>query len=125
VLDVVDAFLEQVGTPRCACVEECQCVARLRIVAEHDDAQVRMRLPELLRGPDPSSTPPGGMRMSVITTSGCSSSTAARSAPRSPQAATISTSSCVSSKRRIPSRSEVVVFCEHETDRTKENTTAG
>jgi len=81
-----------------------------------------MRLPELLRGRIPSSTPPGGMRMSVITTSGCSSSTAARSAPRVTTGGDDLDVVVRSSKAPQPLAQEVVVFCEHETIRPPRRT---
>ena len=51
--EVVDAFFQEVGAPFAATLEQRQRVAGLRVLAEDDDADVRMRPPELFRCADP------------------------------------------------------------------------
>ena len=60
-------------------LEQREGVGRVGVLAEHDDADRRVRLAELGAARMPSSVPVGGMRMSVTTTSGCSCSTRASS----------------------------------------------
>ena len=52
-LDVLHALLQEVGAARAAVLEERERVARRRVLAEHDDADLRMRLAQPLGGLDP------------------------------------------------------------------------
>ena len=116
-LDVADALLQEVGTALAAALEEGERVARGRVLAEHDDADLGVRLAQPLAAWMPSSAPPGGMRMSVTTTSGRSASTAASSESRSPQTAATSRSSWRLQQAPDAFADEVLVFGEHEPDR--------
>jgi hypothetical protein len=51
-LEIVHAFLQEIRAPRAATLEQREHVGRVRVLAEHDDADVRVRLAQLLRGPD-------------------------------------------------------------------------
>jgi hypothetical protein len=103
-LAVVQAFLQEVRATVGAALEQCEAVARLDILAEHDDADVgcvsRRRLAIVI----PSSSPEGGMRMSTTTTWGRCSCTAAMSSSPSEQTATTSTLGSRSSSCPIASR---------------------
>src|SRR4029079_17743107 len=115
---VVDALLEEIGAPRGPALEQAEDVRRLRVLAEHDDAHVRVRLAGRPRGAGgvgavarwaaatrmPSSLSVGGMRMSVTTTSGRSASMVAMSVAESDTAATGSTPGASPSRRGTPSR---------------------
>ena len=67
---VVDAVLEQVGAALGALRDQVEPVARLGVLAEHDDPDLGVGLRRLCATRMPSSSPDGGMRTSVITTSG-------------------------------------------------------
>ena len=104
-LEIRHPLLQEVRTACGPALEQRQRVARLGVLAEHDDADLRLRLAQAARPPGClRRLPVGGIRMSVTTTSGSSASTAASSESRSPHAATTSTSGLVSSRRRVPSR---------------------
>ena len=90
---VVHAVLEQVGAALGAVGEQVEAVARLGVLAEHDDPDLGVGLAQACATRMPSSSPDGGMRTSVTTTSGCVRSTSASSVVPSLQSATISTSS--------------------------------
>jgi len=49
---VVDPLLEQVGTPVRAALEQRECVQRVRELAQHDDAHLRMTVAQLHGDPD-------------------------------------------------------------------------
>ena len=50
---ILHALLQEVGAPRAAALEEREHVARVRVLAEHDDADLRVRLAQPLGGLDP------------------------------------------------------------------------
>ena len=50
---VRQALLQQIGAPRATALEESERVARVRVLAEHDDADLRMRLAQPLGGLNP------------------------------------------------------------------------
>ena len=78
-IEIGHALLEQVGPALGAPFEEPKGVGGFGVLAEHHHADVGVGLAEASAARMPSSVPVGGMRMSVSTTSGTCSSTAARS----------------------------------------------
>ena len=50
--EILHALLQQVRTPLAAALEECEHVARVGVLAEHDDADIGVRLPQACRGLD-------------------------------------------------------------------------
>ena len=51
--EILDALLQEVGAPRAAALQQREHVARVRVLAEHDDADLRIRLAQPLGGLDP------------------------------------------------------------------------
>jgi hypothetical protein len=103
-VQVGHALLQQVGAALRSSFEEAEGVGGLGVLAEHHHADVGMGLAECLRRADALVGAGRGMRMSVSTTSGVCSSTAARSESWSSQVATIWRSGSPSSSRATPSR---------------------
>ena len=58
-VDVLHPLLEEVGATRATAVEEREGIARIRVLAEHDDADVRVRLAQPLGSLDPLVGIPG------------------------------------------------------------------
>jgi hypothetical protein len=52
VVEILDPFLQEVGAPCAAALEELERVARCRVLAEDDHARVRVGLADPLGGPD-------------------------------------------------------------------------
>ncbi len=116
-LEILHALLEEVGTPRAAALQEREHVARVRVLAEHDDADLRVRLAQPLGGLNPlvgvarrhADVGDDDVRRSA--------STAASSESRSPQTAATSRSGSRLEQPPDALTDEVVVLGEHEPDR--------
>ena len=103
--DVADPFLEQVGQAVGAVGQQRVGVGAVGVLGEHHDADVRGTAGGSRGRPRCPPSWPGGIRMSVITASGASRSTASSSSGALPTVAQTSTSPPSSSSARRPSRS--------------------
>ena len=52
-VEIVDVLLQDVGAPGAAGVQQRECVARVRVLAQDDDAEARVRLSQASGGLDP------------------------------------------------------------------------
>ena len=109
--------LRRYARPRGSTLEQREGVRRIRVLAEDDDADVRVRRAEALGCADALVGAAGGIRMSVTTTSGRSSSTAASSDSRSPHVADDLELGTRLEQSSETLADEVVVLGEHEADR--------
>ncbi len=110
-------LLQQVGPPRRPRLEKRQRVGGRLVLAEDHDARPRAGSPVSHDAAwIPSSVPVGGMRMSVTTTSGESSSMSSRSSGRSAARPTSSRSGSPSMIREMPSRKQRVVLRQYHPD---------
>ena len=116
-VELVHALLQDVGAPGAAGVQQCKCVARVRVLAEDDHAEPGFVSRNRLAAWIPSSELPGGMRTSVTTTSGSSRSTASSSESRSPQTAATSNAGLRIEQSPDAFADEIVILGEHEADR--------
>ena len=115
--EVGHAFLEQVGAAGRAVLQQRQRVLGLGELAEHHHADVGPLVAQPSAARSPSSVPVGGMRMSVMTTSGRCSSTARSSSGRSLHEATSSMSSEAASSCTQALTEQVVVLGEDDSNR--------